>query len=267
MKKLSFVLVSLFAGLILMSAERSFAAGAAVAAGATTLSPGTEPAVSEIGWVTTELSRERIVFRTNVGDIAVALYPGAAPKTVAQILNLARRGVFDGVTIYRVEPGFVAQIENFDLKKPALTSQQYAEVHKLPAEFSSLHHHRGLLSMARYDDPNSAEASFSFMLGDAPSLDRKYTVFGEIVAGQDVLAEFEKNAVNGPNGKPRNLEISRADVFEDGNLSNAKLTAAHDYEVPDAGVGKVFLIFAICAFAFTVVKPIITTVLEKKKAA
>ncbi len=210
------------------------------------------------------LSRERIVFRTNVGDIAVALYPMIAPQHAAQILNLARKGVFDGVVVYRVEPGFVAQIENFDLRKPALTNSQFAEIRKLPAEFNNIHHRRGILSMARYDDPGSAEASFSFVLGEAPSLDQKYTVFGEIVAGANVLSQFEKNAA-GPSGKPRDIEVSRADVFEDGNLAQANLALAHDYETPDAGVGRIFLIFAICAFAFTILKPIASTIFEKKK--
>lgn len=212
-----------------------------------------------------ELSRERIVFRTNVGDIAVALYPKAAPQHAAQILNLARKGVFDGVVIYRVEPGYVAQIENYDVRKPALTEVQFAEIRKLPAEFNAIHHRRGILSMARFDDPNSAEASFSFVLGEAPSLDQKYTVFGAVVSGIEVLEQFDKNAA-GPNGKPRDLEISQADVYEDGNLMNAKLTPAHDYETPDAGVARIFLIFALCAFAFTILKPIVTTVLENKSA-
>jgi cyclophilin family peptidyl-prolyl cis-trans isomerase len=225
---------------------------------------GLAPQVLELHNVAPELSKERVVFRTNLGDIAVALYPKAAPQHVAQILNLARKGVFDGVIIYRVEPGFVAQIENFDVRKPALTNSQFAEIRKLPAEFNDIHHRRGILSMARYDDPNSAEASFSFVLGEAPSLDRKYTVFGEIVSGIEVLAQFEKNAV-GPNGKPRDIEVARTDVFEDGDLSKANLSPAHEYETPDAGVGRVFLIFAICAFAFTILKPIVSTILEKKK--
>lgn len=214
-----------------------------------------------------QLSRERIVFRTNVGDIAVALYPGVAPQTSAQILNLARKGVFDGVTIYRVEPGFVAQIENFDVRRASLSEKQLQEIRKIPGEFSSVHHRRGILSMARYDDPDSAEASFSFVLGDAPSLDKQYAIFGEVVDGLDVLEQFEKNATNGVDGKPRELIISRAEVFEDGDLSKAALTKAHDYETPDAGIGQIFLVFALCAFVITILKPIVETVLAKPKAA
>ena len=214
----------------------------------------------------TALSKERIVFRTNVGDIAVALYPEVAPQTTAQILNLARRGVFNSTVIYRVEPGFVAQIENFDTRRNTLTNSQLNEIHKIQGEFSNVHHRRGILSMARYDDPESAEASFSFVLGEAPSLDKNYAVFGEIVAGEEVLAEFEKNATNGPDGKPKALVISSADVFEDGNLANAKLTAAHDYENPDANIGRIVLVFAILAFVFTILKPIVAGVMEKPKA-
>lgn len=134
------------------------------------------------------LAVERIVLRTNVGDMVLALYPEVAPRHTAQLLKLARMGVYDGVDFYRVEASFVAQLGDARYRQPALSPEQAAAIHPLQAEFSELRHHRGVLSMARYDDrPDSGETSFSILLGDAPHLDGKYTVFGRLERGEDVL--------------------------------------------------------------------------------
>ena len=211
------------------------------------------------------LSQERIVFRTNVGDMIVALYPDIAPQHTAQILQLARLGVFDGTAIFRIEPGFVAQTDNYDRRTPPLTDQQFRAVVKIPAEFSSIEHRRGLLSMARQDDVDSAEASFSFMLGKAPHLDGQYTVFGEVVAGLDVLDKIEEQPVN-ENHVPQNLlEITKAEVIENGDVSAIHINSAHDYEAPYEVVRKFFLAFAFGAFALTILLPIIKTAFEKNK--
>jgi cyclophilin family peptidyl-prolyl cis-trans isomerase len=117
------------------------------------------------------LSKERIIFHTNFGDIAVALFPELAPKHEAQMFKMVRAGVYTGAEIYRVEPGFVAQVANYDIRPIPLSVAERASVQKIPAEFNQVHHRRGILSMARFDDPNSAEASFSFVFGQAAHLD------------------------------------------------------------------------------------------------
>jgi len=131
------------------------------------------------------------------------LYPHVAPKTVEQVMRLVRAGAYDSVNIFRVEPGFVAQLS---------TVRRRDGVIKLPAEFSALHHHRGILSMAHEEnDINSGESSFSILLGEAPHLDGKYTIFGELVSGQEVLSAIEKAPREGNAPKPR-IDILKAKI-------------------------------------------------------
>jgi cyclophilin family peptidyl-prolyl cis-trans isomerase len=116
-----------------------------------------------------------------------------APKHAAQIRKLVRLGVYDTTTIYRVEPGFVAQVVNAQNRQQRLTPEQHAAITPIPAEFSKLQHRAGVVSMARDDDdPNSAETSFSFMLGRAKELDGKFTIIGEVEFGQPLLTLIAK---------------------------------------------------------------------------
>jgi cyclophilin family peptidyl-prolyl cis-trans isomerase len=145
---------------------------------------------------------ERILLRTNRGDLVLGLYDTVAPKHAAQIKRLVRLGVYDSTSIVRVEPGFVAQLSNAQNRKNPLTPEQHKAIVPIPAEFSKLVHRTGILSMARdTDDVNSAETSFSFMLGRAPELDRKYTIIGELEFGQpllDMLAKEPRDYWNRP---------------------------------------------------------------------
>ena len=140
---------------------------------------------------------ERIILRTIGGDIVLALYPDVAPKHVAQLLKLVRLGVYDTIYFHRVQPGFVLQLTdcadyNRDPNKK-MSAEQKAAIKKLDAEFSDIKHVRGILSMARQDnDINSAETSFSIILGTAPHLDHQYTVFGKVERGMDVVAYLEQ---------------------------------------------------------------------------
>lgn len=169
-----------------------------------------------------KLSEERVVFHTNLGDLRVAFYPEVAPKHVAQILRLVKLGVYDGAQIFRVEKNFVAQVENFDARLDALTPEQKAAAQKLPAEFSVLPHVRGELSMARFDDPNSAETSFSIMLGAAPHLNEKYTIFGRVVGGWSTMAALDQVQIDEGN-KPRTpVLILKAEVATDGQDEGAE---------------------------------------------
>jgi len=137
------------------------------------------------------LSSERVVFRTLGGDIVMALYPEVAPKTVGQFLKMSRAGVYDTIHFYRVEPGFVVQTSTAADRLIPFTPEQKSIISKIPAEFSTVKHHRGSLSMAREDgNIDSGETSFSILLGDAPHLDGQYTVFGEVLSGMDVVDQF-----------------------------------------------------------------------------
>lgn len=141
---------------------------------------------------TPRLSDEAIIFRTNYGDMVVALYPDQAPLHTKQILKLVSGGVYTKALFFRTDKGYVTQVENFNMRSQPLDAEQLKLIEKIPAEFNNIPHRRGILSMARFDDPNSAESSFSFVLGPASNLDGNYTVFGEVIQNIEVLDEIEK---------------------------------------------------------------------------
>ena len=156
---------------------------------------------------------ERILLHTNRGDLVVGLYDAVAPKHAAQIRKLVRLGVYDSTMIFRVEPGFVAQVTNAQNRKKALTAEQHKAITPIPAEFSKLQHRAGIVSMARdTDDVNSAETSFSFMLGRAPELDRKYTIIGELEHGMPLLKMIEKEPRDYYNRPKNPVVVEKAEI-------------------------------------------------------
>jgi cyclophilin family peptidyl-prolyl cis-trans isomerase len=118
------------------------------------------------------------------GTITAELYPKLAPKHVNSFVFLACQGYYDGLTFHRHEPGFV--IQGGDPSGTGSGGPGY----RLPAEFNALLHTPGMLSMARTSDPNSAGSQFFIMLGAAPHLDHQYTVFGNVVAGMEVVNQI-----------------------------------------------------------------------------
>jgi cyclophilin family peptidyl-prolyl cis-trans isomerase len=197
------------------------------------------------------VARERIVLRTNVGDMVLALYPEVAPGHVEQLLKLARLGAYDGVNFFRVETGFVAQLGDARHKQPAASPEQLAAIRPLKAEFSELRHRRGVLSLAHYDDkPDSGETSFSILLGDAPHLDGKYTIFGRLETGDDVLDLIERVARDAHNQPVYPIVIRRAEVVDSPEaLAALNLRRAGFY---DEGLGQTGRYLTLCAFAVIV---------------
>jgi cyclophilin family peptidyl-prolyl cis-trans isomerase len=128
------------------------------------------------------------VIKTDKGDIVLQFYPDVAPVTVASFLHLARTGFFNGTAFHRVEPGFVIQGGDPKSKDPnAKDVGTGGPGYYLPAEFNDRPHKTGTLSMARSQNPNSGGSQFFICLADTPSLDGQYTVFGNTVAGMDVV--------------------------------------------------------------------------------
>ena len=205
------------------------------------------------------VAAERIVLRTNVGDMVLALYPDVAPLHAEQLLKLARLGVYDGVNFFRVEPGFVAQLSDARHRRPAPSPEQLEAIQPLPAEFSPLRHRRGTLSMARWDGrPDSGETSFSILLGDAPHLDGRYTVFGHLESGQDVLELISRAARDARHQPVAPIVVRRAEVADSPEaLARLSLRPAGYYDerlewvkgyMPWGGVGVVvcgLLLFAL----------------------
>jgi peptidyl-prolyl cis-trans isomerase B (cyclophilin B) len=143
-----------------------------------------------------QLAQYRAVLETSLGAITVEFMPDKAPEHVRNFLRLAQAGVYDGTAFHRVVPGFVVQGGYLTTRGP-LTEKQQRFVHNLQPEFNDTKHVKGILSMARGDDPASASTSFFIVTGNASSLDNKYTVFGRVVDGLDVVDKIEQTPLNG----------------------------------------------------------------------
>ena len=120
------------------------------------------------------------------GRVVIEMRPDLAPATVAQIKALVRQGFYDGIVFHRVIDGFMAQTG--DPKGNGTGGSG----HRLKAEFSTEKHVRGVVSMARSSDPDSADSQFFIMLAPAPSLDGKYTVWGKVVSGMEYIDQVKK---------------------------------------------------------------------------
>ena len=120
------------------------------------------------------------------GRVVIEMRPDLAPATCAQIKALVRRGFYDGIVFHRVIDGFMAQTG--DPKGDGSGGSG----HPLQAEFSNEKHVRGVVSMARTSDPNSADSQFFIMFAPAPSLDGKYTIWGSVASGMDYVDQIKK---------------------------------------------------------------------------
>lgn len=120
-----------------------------------------------------QMGSARVVFQTNYGDIEFGFYPSVAPNTVDHIFKLVRLGCYNSNHFFRVDKGFVAQVADVigGRSAPLNEKQRVVAEKTIVGEFSDVKHVRGILSMGRYSDPNSAQSSFSILLGDAPHLD------------------------------------------------------------------------------------------------
>ncbi|MBO0857306.1 MAG: peptidylprolyl isomerase [Chloracidobacterium sp.] len=155
--------------------------------------------------------RKEVILHTSLGDIVVALEPDLAPEHVRNFLKLTETGWYDHTIFHRIVPGFVIQ-GGLSPGRPG-NQTHYADkwIRPLKGEFSSSRKHvRGVLSMARTEDPNSALTSFFIVLAPAPSLDGKYTIFGKVVDGFDTLDQMEK-VRRGPDGE---TPVDRIELIE-----------------------------------------------------
>ena len=143
-----------------------------------------------------ELSAYRAVLETSAGPVIVEFFADKAPEHVRNFLRLAQGGVFDGMAFHRIVRGFAVQTGSVGSRGP-LTEKQQKLVRTMQPEFNDTKHVKGILSMARGDDPASATTSFFIVTADAPSLDGKYTAFGRVVDGLQVVEAIEASPVNG----------------------------------------------------------------------
>ena len=151
-----------------------------------------------------------MILKLKDGDVKIELFPDVAPKHVERIKKLAEDGKYDNVVFHRVVDGFMAQTgdvkfgnsssNTFDLKRAGTGGSSLPD---LVSEFSDIPHQRGTLSMARSQDPNSANSQFFICFQAAPFLDRQYTVFGKVVEGMEFVDKIKKGNEN-QNGSVEN---------------------------------------------------------------
>jgi peptidyl-prolyl cis-trans isomerase B (cyclophilin B) len=159
-------------------------------------------------------SPEVAVIKTVGGEMVVEFWPDVAPKTVENFITLAKKGFYDGTAFHRIVKGFM--IQGGDPKsKDASLEREWGTGdpgYKIKAEFNDRKHERGVLSMARSSDPDSAGSQFFICLDAAPFLNGKYTAFGKVIKGEDVLAKLGDTPVKASGGGEMSKPLQRVGV-------------------------------------------------------
>ncbi len=144
-----------------------------------------------------DLASYRALLDTSAGPITIEFFPDKAPTHVRQFLRLADAGVYDGTAFHRVVPGFVVQTGALTSRAAPLTEKQQKLVRNLQPEFNDTKHIKGIVSMARGDDPASATTSFFICTAASAALDGQYTAFGRVVDGMAAVDAIEAAPRNG----------------------------------------------------------------------
>jgi len=156
--------------------------------------------------------RKTVTMKTTLGTLKLKMEPDWAPSHVRNFLKLVQTGWLNGTEFHRIIKAFMVQGGMAQGRTSGPTHNADRWVHKVKGEFSKdLKHMRGMVSMARNDDPDSAATSFFLMLGDSPHLDGQYSLFARIVEGLEVLDAFEKEELDGEKPK-RRIELIEATI-------------------------------------------------------
>jgi len=164
-------------------------------------------------------SNEVAVIKTSEGDMVVQFWTDAAPNTIENFKKLAKQGFYNGTIFHRIVKGFMIQGGDPNSKDPA-KENKYGEGgpgYKIKAEFNDHSHERGVISMAREPDPDSAGSQFFICLAPVTRLDHQYTTFGKLIKGDDVLEKIGNTPVTrnsmGENSKPtQRVTIDKIDI-------------------------------------------------------
>jgi peptidyl-prolyl cis-trans isomerase B (cyclophilin B) len=159
-------------------------------------------------------ANEVAVIKTTVGDMTLEFWPDVAPKTVENFKTLANKGFYDGTAFHRIVKGFMIQGGDPLTKNPAQEDDwgTGGPGYKIKAEFNERSHQRGVISMARSQNPDSAGSQFFICLGDAKFLDRQYTAFGQLIAGDDILGKIGDTPVKPSNSGEKSKPLTRIGV-------------------------------------------------------
>jgi peptidyl-prolyl cis-trans isomerase B (cyclophilin B) len=191
------------------------------------------PKASATAKGTTSASDEVAVMETTKGKMVIEFWEKDAPATVANFKKLARQGFYDGTGFHRIIKGFMIQGGDPKSKNPKAADLGTGDPgYKIKAEFNSKKHAPGVISMARGEDPNSAGSQFFLMHGAAPFLDGKYTAFGKVIEGMDVLNDIANTPVtmgNGEMSKPTEwTTLKSVKIVSRASLAKAKTAPATD---------------------------------------
>jgi len=152
------------------------------------------------------------IIKTSFGNIKFKLMSDIAPETVRNFSQLAKSGFYNGTLFHRIIPGFMIQGGDPNTKNPdKSTWGQGGPGYNLKAEFNSRSHLRGIVSMARSTDPDSAGSQFFIVTSDSTFLDRQYTVFGEVVEGMEVadkIVNLPRDGNDCPKQEAKMLEVT-----------------------------------------------------------
>ncbi len=156
-----------------------------------------------------------LVIDTKFGTMKLQLFDKVAPNHVAQITKLAGEGKYDGCTFHRVIPNFMIQGGDPNSQDDNLGNDGTGSMgDKLKAEFNEVSHKRGVASMARTNDPNSASSQFFICHGDSTFLDRQYTVWGQLIEGYDVLDKIASLPKNSNDNPGKDATMTKVSVTE-----------------------------------------------------
>jgi peptidyl-prolyl cis-trans isomerase B (cyclophilin B) len=157
---------------------------------------------------------EVAIIKTSEGDMVAEFWSDVAPKTVENFKKLARDGFYDGTAFHRVIKGFMIQGGD-PLTKDESKQSRWGTGdpgYKIPAEFNDKSHTKGVLSMARSQDPNSAGSQFFICHGDPKFLDRQYTAFGKLIKGEDVLEKIATTQTTSPDRPVKRMNVESVKI-------------------------------------------------------
>ena len=156
------------------------------------------------------------IIETNLGNIEIKLLPELAPEHVRNFVKLAQSKFYDGTLFHRVIPGFMIQGGDPNTKDTNLKSQwgMGGPGYNIKAEFNSRSHLRGIISMARSQDPDSAGSQFFIVTADSTFLDREYTVFGEVISGMDVADKIVNLPRDGNDCPTQEAKMIKVGIYD-----------------------------------------------------
>lgn len=158
-----------------------------------------------------KMASQCVTLETELGEIEIAFMPEVAPEAVRNFLNLSATGAFDTTTFARTVKNFVIQGGNLQTSEKWSAELAKRMTRKLPDEIGLVKHVRGIVSMARTDEPNSATTHFFILVGPGPHLDSKFSAFGTVTKGMEVADAINQAPAEGEN--PKNpVKINRAIV-------------------------------------------------------